>query len=75
MVLPEPWRRDDFITEARRRGVAVTGGDVFAVGRASTPQAVRLGLCQPSSIDDLARGLRTLADLLASPETAMLSIV
>ena len=75
LLLPEPWRREDFITEARRRGVAVTGGDVFAVGRTGTPQAIRLGLCQPHSADVLARGLHTLADLLANPETGMLSIV
>ncbi|MBK4719998.1 PLP-dependent aminotransferase family protein [Azospirillum sp. YIM DDC1] len=75
LVLPEPWRRDDFIAEALRRGVKVTGGDVFAVGRASAPHAVRLGLCHPHSRDELARGLRTLADLLENPQTAMLSIV
>ncbi len=75
LVLPEPWRRDDFIAEARRRGVVVTGGDVFAVGRAGAPHAVRLSLCQPRSRDDLVRGLRALADTLAAPEAAMLSIV
>ena len=75
LVLPAPWRRDDFIAEALRRGVKVTGGDVFAVGRAAAPHAVRLGLCHPHSRDELARGLRTLAELLENPQTAMLSIV
>jgi len=75
LVLPEPWRRDDFIAEAQRRGVKVTGGDVFAVGRASAPHAVRLGLCHPHSREELARGLHILADALANPESAMLSIV
>ncbi|WP_448203031.1 aminotransferase-like domain-containing protein [Azospirillum sp. sgz302134] len=75
MVLPEPWRRDDYIAEARRRGVKITGADVFAVGRASAPHAIRLGLCQPHTTEEMTRGLRALADALANPESAMLSIV
>ncbi|MCW2236603.1 aminotransferase-like domain-containing protein [Azospirillum canadense] len=75
LVLPEPWRRDDFIAEAARRNAKVTGGDVFAVGRAGAPHAVRVGLCCPSNRDDLARGLRTLVETLENPESAMLSIV
>ncbi|MBP2301341.1 aminotransferase-like domain-containing protein [Azospirillum picis] len=75
LVLPEPWRREDFIAEARRRGVIVTGADAFAVGRASAPHAVRLGLCMPRGRDEAARGLRALADALDAPAAAMLSIV
>ncbi|CAO3362759.1 aminotransferase-like domain-containing protein [Azospirillum palustre] len=75
LVLPEPWRREDFIGEARRRGVIVTGADAFAVGRASAPHAVRIGLCMPRSRDEAARGLRALADAIDAPAAAMLSIV
>ena len=75
LVLPEPWRREDFVGEARRRGVIVTGADAFAVGRASAPHAVRVGLCMPRSRDEAARGLRALADALDAPAAAMLSIV
>lgn len=75
MELPEPWRRDDFVAEARRRGVLVTGGDAFAIGRGSSPHAVRVGLCMPADREEVARGLRTLADVLESPVTTTMSIV
>ncbi len=75
LVLPEPWRREDFIAETRRRGVVVTGADAFAVGRTSAPHAVRVGLCMPGSRDEAARGLRAIADSLEAPVSAMLSIV
>lgn len=74
LVLPEPWRRDDFVAEARQRGVSVTGADVFAVGRISAPHAVRVSLCMPKTRDEVARGLRILLDALDAPSTA-LSIV
>ncbi len=75
LVLPEPWRREDFVAEARRRGVIVTGADAFAVGRTSAPHAVRIGLCNPGTRDEAARGLRAIADSLEAPASAMLSIV
>ena len=75
LKLPEPWRREEFVAEALRRGVAVTGADAFMVGRAAAPHAVRISLCMPAHREDLRRGLRTLAETLASPVTAGLSIV
>ncbi|WP_085552764.1 aminotransferase-like domain-containing protein [Azospirillum agricola] len=75
LVLPEPWRREDFVLETRRRGVIVTGADAFAVGRASAPHAVRVGLCMPGTRDEAARGLRAIADSLEAPASAMMSIV
>ncbi|MGF7173831.1 PLP-dependent aminotransferase family protein [Azospirillum doebereinerae] len=75
LVLPEPWRREDFVAETRRRGVVVTGADAFTVGRASAPHAVRIGLCMPGTRDEAARGLRAIADSLEAPASAMLSIV
>ncbi len=75
LVLPEPWRREDFAAETRRRGVVVIGADAFAVGRTSAPHAVRIGLCMPGTRDETARGLRAIADSLQAPVSAMLSIV
>lgn len=75
LVLPEPWRRDDFVAEARRRGVLVINADTFAVGRGPAPHAVRVGLCMPTTRDEVARGVRILADLLNNPALASLSIV
>ncbi|HYD30424.1 MAG TPA: aminotransferase class I/II-fold pyridoxal phosphate-dependent enzyme, partial [Azospirillaceae bacterium] len=73
--LPEPWRREDFVAEARERGVAVTGADAFTVGRASAPHAVRIGLCQPRSRDEVVRGLKALAAVLANPADGLRAIV
>ena len=64
LELPEPWRSHDFVAAARRRGVAVTPADVFAVGRASAPHAVRLALGAPRSEAVLARGLTIVRELL-----------
>ena len=75
LVLPEPWQRDEYVTEARRRGVVITGADTFAVGRTGVPHAVRVGLCMPRTREETAQGVRILADTLASPAGAALSIV
>lgn len=75
LELPDPWRNDDFVAEARRRQVQVLPADTFVVGRASAPHAVRLSLCTPETRADLERGLDTLAQVLAGPQTARLSVV
>lgn len=75
LVLPEPWRRDDFVSEVRRRGAMVIGADTFAVGRASAPHAVRVGLRMPRTREEVERGARALAEALAQPVSATQSIV
>lgn len=75
LVLPEPWRLHDFMGEARRRGVLVTGADTFAVGRSGAPHAVRVSVCMPKTRDEVLSGARTLADVLAHPVSASLSIL
>jgi DNA-binding transcriptional MocR family regulator len=73
--LPEPWRREVFVAEAAHRGVTVTGADAFMVGRSAAPHAVRVGVCMPPRREDVRRGLEILAETLASPAEATLSIV
>ncbi|GAA3608021.1 PLP-dependent aminotransferase family protein [Nonomuraea rosea] len=63
--LPAPWRADTFVAAAARHGIAVTPAAAFAVGRNSTPNAVRLGLASPPP-DILSRALATLAGLARS---------
>jgi DNA-binding transcriptional MocR family regulator len=71
--LPEQWGGERFAEAARRRGVGVTAASAFAVGRTGIPDAVRVCLGAARDRDQLERGLRVLADLLAaSPEPAPL---
>jgi len=73
LSLPRPWRSEAFAEVARRRGVAVTPASAFATGRAGVPDAVRVCLGAARDHGELERGLRALAELLAtSPEPAPL---
>ena len=73
--LPEPWRSETFVAEARRRGVAVTPAEAFAVDREAIPAAVRVCLGPARSHGDLERGLGTLADILTGSPDSGVSIV
>jgi DNA-binding transcriptional MocR family regulator len=74
--LPEPWRRDEFVAELRRRGVLVTSADAFAVGRSPTPHAVRVCLGGAvRSHGELETALKKVALLLAGRDRPHLSIV
>ncbi len=64
LELPEPWRAGDFKAEAQARGVIVLSGDTFAVGRTPAPHAVRLGIGNPDTDDEVAGGVAILADIL-----------
>ena len=75
LPLPRPWRGEDFVDQARRRGVGVTAAETFAAGRAAAPHAVRVCLGTPPSRDDVEHGLTVLAEMLAGPPTTALSIV
>jgi DNA-binding transcriptional MocR family regulator len=72
LPLPEPWRADDFVFQARNRGVAVTPGSVFAAGRETPANAVRV--CLGSNPEErLNQGLAILAELLRRPPEAAVS--
>lgn len=62
--LPEPWRSNDFVAEAKRRGVLVTPPEAFVVGRGAVPHAVRICLGPPRTWEIFEKGLRILADLI-----------
>ncbi|HEX6978029.1 MAG TPA: PLP-dependent aminotransferase family protein [Alphaproteobacteria bacterium] len=67
LKLPEPWRREEFTRQVRRRGVGVAPADVFAVGRAPVPHAVRVGLSAAQNRAQLERALGLIADVLREP--------
>ncbi len=62
--LPDPWRGNDFVEQARGRGVLLTGADSFAVGREAIPHAVRICIGAAHSDDALKRGLDILVEIL-----------
>ena len=75
LPLPNPWRGEDFMDQARRRGVGVTAAETFIAGRAAAPHAVRVCLGTPATRTEVEQGLSVLAEMLAGPPEAALSIV
>jgi DNA-binding transcriptional MocR family regulator len=73
---PEPWRATDFAAEARRRGIGVTPGDAFNVGRRAPTHAIRACFGAAGSRANLDKALHILAELLADrPSQAFGAIV
>jgi DNA-binding transcriptional MocR family regulator len=66
LPLPRRWNRTEFLHDLSNRGLAVVGDDAFAVDAASQP-AVRVCLGAPRTRDELAQGLRSLAEAVSSP--------
>jgi DNA-binding transcriptional MocR family regulator len=75
LALPDPWRGESFAQAALQRGVAIAPAELFAVGRAPVPPAVRIGLGAARDRDQLARALRILTATLADARLAGPSIV
>jgi DNA-binding transcriptional MocR family regulator len=67
LPLPEPWRAESFVSQARARGVIVNSAEEFLVGQKGGPHAVRVCLGATLSRDRLDEGLRRLAELLGTP--------
>jgi DNA-binding transcriptional MocR family regulator len=64
LPLPEPWRAGQFAAVLRQAGVQVRTSDHFAVGRSPAPHAVRISLNATHDLEQLERGLATLAATL-----------
>ena len=71
--LPDPWRADDFVAQARMRGVIVSSAGDFIVGRGTAPHAVRVCLGPVSQRSVLKDALRTVADTLQGPPAPYLA--
>jgi DNA-binding transcriptional MocR family regulator len=67
LPLPEPWRAELFVSQARARGVVVNSAEEFLVGQKGGPHAVRVCLGATLSRGRLREGLQRLADLLGNP--------
>ncbi len=75
LPLPRDWRARDFVAEAARRGVAISGAESFAVDPLPAPESVRICLGAPASRATLERGLEILHELLIGPAGPSLSVV
>lgn len=64
LELPEPWSSAEFVTRARKSGVAVTPADAFAVGDGVSVQAVRLSVTAARDTSTLKLALDRLVRLL-----------
>ncbi|HET6779017.1 MAG TPA: PLP-dependent aminotransferase family protein, partial [Gemmatimonadales bacterium] len=74
LPLPEPWRTEAFVAQARARGVMVTPSQEFMIGRSTAPHAVRVCLGATLSRERLAEGLRRLAVLLEQGPEPVLAV-
>lgn len=75
LTLPPGWRAGDFVAEARRRGVAISAADAFAVEPLSPPECVRICLGAATSQDVLQKALGILKSLIDGPPGPSLSVV
>lgn len=75
LELPEPWRSDEFIAQAKRRGVLVTPPEAFVPGREEAPHAVRVCLGAPRPRAQLETGLKILRELCRGTPKPTLSII
>lgn len=75
LPLDERWRASEFVTEARRLGIAVTGANAFTVGRVAPMNGVRVCLGTVADVGMLETALQTLRDLRGSEPDPLQSIV
>ncbi|WP_284945944.1 PLP-dependent aminotransferase family protein [Acidisoma cladoniae] len=66
LSLPSPWRAEDFVDAAARRGVIVAPTHGFVADRRSIPHAVRLCFGAPATIDLVEAAFRHLDRLLSN---------
>lgn len=64
LPLPEAWRGEAFVSEARLKNVAVTPAEAFAVGPNPAPRSIRISVAATRTADQLRQGLTILGDLL-----------
>jgi DNA-binding transcriptional MocR family regulator len=64
LPIPDQWRPGDFAAAAQARGIKVTPGSAFAVGRRANDQAIRVCLGLVDSREALKEGLQRLDRLL-----------
>ena len=75
LQVPEPWRANALVAEARARGVAITGAEAFAIGRRDTVHAVRVCYGAAPDMAALDRAVHVIDELLRSEPPEALGAV
>jgi DNA-binding transcriptional MocR family regulator len=75
LPLDERWRASEFVIEARRLGIAVTGANAFTVGRIAPMNGVRVCLGSVADSGTLEAALATIRDLSAAEPDPLQSVV
>lgn len=74
-LLPNAWRATDFAGHLRQNNVTVIEAHHFAVGRTNAPEAVRIALTSPTSMEVFEQGLEIIRRVLdAGPRPAPLHL-
>lgn len=66
LLLPEPWRADEFSEHAETLGVSLGATSGFVPGRAHTPHAVRICTGTEMNVNRVEEGLRIIVGMLKS---------
>lgn len=74
LKLPEPWRALDFQSRMKEKDVGVLAAESFAVGSYPAPQAIRISLSAPQTIEQVERGLQIITDELNQGISSRLSV-
>ena len=74
LLLPEPWRAMEFQALLEERGVKVLPAETFAIGRFPAPQAIRICISGPTTINALKAGLSVVKQQLDEGYDARLSV-
>ena len=67
LSLPKPWRVSEAVLNIRQHGISVAPSDAFWNARTPPPDAIRLSLGSPRSIEPLKVALDQIAAILSSP--------
>jgi DNA-binding transcriptional MocR family regulator len=75
LPLEDRWRASEFVTEARRLGIAVSGANTFTVGRIAPMNGIRVCLGTVADVGVLEAALATLRDLRDAEPDPLMSVV
>ena len=75
LMLPEPWRAEEFVSQLHARKVVVLPAESFVIGRGHPPHAVRICIGSAHNIDHLRDGLSIIAEMIKTPSRPAQTIV